>query len=59
MSDDRPKRDTMSIEEATVPNMREIAPREGRPSGMMNHDDHNTRFCLKSEVETTGDVFTM
>ena len=25
---------------------------------MMNHDDHNTRFCLKSEMETTGDFFT-
>ena len=29
MSDDRPKRDTMSIEEATIPNMREIAPPQG------------------------------
>jgi len=26
---------------------------------MMNHDDNNTRFCPKSEVETTGGFFTM
>ena len=29
MSDDRPKRDTMSIEEATVSNMWEIAETQG------------------------------
>ncbi len=29
MSDDRPKRDTMSIEEAAISNMREITPPRG------------------------------
>jgi len=34
-------------------------PRSGRQSGMMSHDDNSTRFCLKSEVETTGSFCTM
>jgi len=34
-------------------------PRQRRTSVMMNHDDNNTRFFLKSEMETTGDFFTL
>ncbi len=36
-----------------------VVPRESRTSVMLSHDDNNTRFCLKSEMETTGHFFTL